>query len=47
MITRNKIYYLLDLHKKCQYIITRGDKTIGQYCNYVNLLLEKYFTIEQ
>jgi hypothetical protein len=47
MASGNKIYYLLNFHKKCNYIIVYGDKIIKKYCEYVNLLLGKYFSVEE
>ena len=44
---RNKIYYLLDFHNKCNQIINYGDTIINKYCNYINLLLNKYFSQEE
>lgn len=44
---RNKIYYLLDFHKQCNYVIRYRDNTITKYCNYVNLKLDEYFSKEQ
>lgn len=41
---RNKIYYLYDLHKSCQYIIQQCDDIILKYIKYVNYNLKKYFT---
>ncbi len=43
---RDKIYYLLDFHKKCINVVNYDD-IINKYCNYVNTQLNKYFSIEQ
>lgn len=44
---RNQIYYLLDFHKQCQIIIQNSEEIVDKYCEYINLLLNKYFTDEE
>jgi len=44
---RDKIYYLLDFHKKCQDVIKYSDKTIHKYCEFVIQKLNHYFTTEE
>lgn len=44
---RNKIYYLLDFHKKCCEVNNHGEQLINKYCDYVNSMLDKYFSIDQ
>lgn len=43
----NKIYYLLDFHKKCNQIVSHNDDVIDKYCKFINLLFCKYFSSEE
>jgi hypothetical protein len=43
----NNIYYLLDFYKKCSIIINYDEKTINNYCKYVQSLLDTYFNINE
>jgi len=44
---RNNIYYLLDFYKKCTQIVKYGDSVIKKFCHYINIQLNKYFSMEQ
>lgn len=44
---RDKIYYLMDFHKKCTQIMMYGDELSNRYCDFVNAELNKHFSVEE
>ena len=44
IVQRNQIYYLFDLHCKCNLIIKYGDDIINKYIEFVKLKLDQCFT---
>jgi hypothetical protein len=43
----NELYYLLEFHKECERICRHGEMYQNKYIQYVNKLLNKYFTLEE
>lgn len=47
IVQRNQIYYLYDLHYKCEVVIKYDYATINKFIKFVKLKFDKYFTKEE